>query len=75
MWTAHHILLDSGLWGKGKLHAKKFYAAHRYSREDNFVMLFKLWLADNKIISTAFKQMSAAPKYSYGQVRQWFCYR
>ena len=64
MWTTHHILLDSGLWVNGKLHAQKF-EARRYSREDNRVM-FKLWSADNELNSVAFKQTPATQKYSYG---------
>ena len=67
MWTTHHVLLDSGLWANGKLHAQKF-EARRYSREDNRVMLLKLWSADNELTSVAFKQTPTSQKYSYGSV-------
>ena len=59
--------------GNGKLHAQKF-EAHPYSREDNQMMLFKLWLADNEFTSVVFKLMSTPQKYTYSRVTLRFSY-
>ena len=72
MWTTHQVLPDSDLWRKGKLHAQKF-VAHRYSREDNRVMLFKLWSADTEFTSCGFGlaiELNLENK-SYDRNNQW----
>ena len=49
-------LLNSDLWGYGKLHVQKFEAC-QYSREHNHVMSFKLRSADRSYSSVAFKHV------------------
>ena len=53
-----------------------FYNFARSSETNMFrVMIFNLWSAENDFTTIAFKQKSAAQKYTYGWVQQWFSYR
>ena len=73
MWTTHHIPLDSVLFaGNGKLHAKKS-EAHWYSKEDNHMMSFKLWLADNELIHFSCTDSNKCQLHK-NTGSQWFSY-